>query len=494
VSETVDVGAVRAALEDALVSWLPRQRWYGGGHSIGAARCEELAQVDHDAAGAAVLVCVVVVENQDGDSVRYHVPVAVSSPAGLRPSDPGAIIHEEEGRLIFDALADARTAAPLWRLLAGGGSVALGSGRLTPGGGGLDPAITDISPLVREQSNTSLVVGGEHLLKVMRKVVFEPSVEVEMTRALADAGFEHVAQVQAWLDYQRDDQPHAALLALAQQFLHNGTEGWTLALTSLRDLYADAEESHGGGAVERVQAVEEAGGSFTAEAARLGDITAQMHLVLAGATAPDLAPRPIDRVLLDEWADEILGELERLKAAGGEAVQPLRDHGEALLARITAIRTLEQPGLAIRIHGDLHLGQVLRTDSGWTVLDFEGEPRRSVEHRRRRHSALRDVAGMLRSFDYAASVALMERIQPTDPQWPHLAAHGRSWATANREAFWATYVERTAGTPLLPDAGAALTLRRAFEIQKAVYEVGYELAHRPGWVSVPLSFLLEATA
>ena len=100
---------------------------------------------------------------------------------------------------------------------------------------------------------------------------------------------------------------------------------------------------------------------------------------------------------------------------------------------------------------------------------------------------------MLRSFEYAAAVALMERIPLRDPSWAHLAAHGRSWSTANREAFWAAYVERTVGTRLLPDPGAALTLRRAFEIQKAVYEVGYELAHRPQWVSVPLAFLMEAT-
>ncbi len=337
------------------------------------------------------------------------------------------------------------------------------------------------------------MVGGQHLLKVMRRLAFEPSVELEMTRALADAGFRHLAPPQAWLHYEREDRPHGALLAMAQPFLHNGTEGWTLALTSLRDLYADAEEHLPGDAAQRTQAVEDAGGSFTAKSARLGDITAQMHLALADARGPDLAPAPITPAMLTAWADEILGELDGLIARGGEALSELPAHRDALGARIDGIRTLRQPGLAIRIHGDYHLGQVLRTDAGWTVLDFEGEPRRPVEHRRRRHSALRDVAGMLRSFDYAASVALIERLTPDDPAWEHLRAHGLSWAAANREAFWATYIERTAGTTLLPDPGAALTLRRAFEIQKAVYEVEYELAHRPAWVPVPLGFLLEAT-
>jgi maltokinase len=490
-SAAVDVGAVRGTLEEALRTWLPRQRWFGGGSEIRGVHCEELTSIADD--NPLVAVAIVAVAHEDGSAARYNIPLAVGSPHELRPSDPAAIIHEDDSTLIFDALADARTAAPLWRVVADGHSAQLQGGRLVVGGGGLDSSITDIAPLAREQSNTSLVVGGEHLLKVMRKVVFEPSVELEMTRALVAAGFEHLAPPQAWLHYERADQPHPALLGLAQAYLHNGTEGWTLALTSLRDLYATAEEHQPADAAERVQAVEEAGGSFTPDAGRLGDITAQMHLALADASGPDISPRPLTQALLESWADEMLADLDSLIATAGPAVEGLADRRPALAARISAIRTLEAPGLAIRIHGDYHLGQVLRTDSGWTVLDFEGEPRRSVEHRRRRHSPLRDVAGMLRSFEYAAAVALIERMPPTDPAWAYLSVQGHSWATANREAFWAAYVERTSGTRLLPDAGAALTLRRAFEIQKAVYEVSYELAHRPHWVSVPLGFLLEAT-
>jgi maltokinase len=491
-SAAVDVDAIAGMLEAALPEWLPRQRWYGGGAAISAVRCEELGVID--GGEPLVAACVIVVEPDSGEAVRYNLPIATGATQGIRPSDPGAIISDDGATILFDALADARTAAPLWRVIAGGAPVQLRAGRLAPGGSGLDPSITEISPLVREQSNTSLVVGGDHLLKVMRRVVFEPSVELEMTRALADAGFEHLAPAESWLHYERDGERHGALLALAQRYLHNGAEGWTLARTSLRDLYAEAEEHGAGDAADRLQTVEDAGGSFTAEAARLGDITAQMHLALAGATGEEIAARPITAATLGEWAGEMLADLDTLIARGGDAVDGLADRRPALAARIDAIRKLEAPGLAIRIHGDYHLGQVLRTDAGWTVLDFEGEPRRSVEHRRRRHSPLRDVAGMLRSFDYAASVALLERTRPADPSWDHLWAHGRAWALANREAFWSAYVEHTAGSTLLPDPGAALTLRRAFEIQKAVYEVSYEAAHRPQWVEVPLGFLLEATS
>jgi maltokinase len=491
-SAPVDVDAVRDVLERSLAEWLPRQRWYGAGAAISAVRCEELTAIDDGE--PSVAACVISVEDADGSVARYNVPVATGSPRGLRPSDPGAVVYEDDRIMIFDALADAHTAAPWWRIIASGRTVQLRAGRLAAGGSGLDPSTTDISPLVREQSNTSLVVAGAHLLKVMRRVLFEPSVELEMTRALAQAGFKQIAPAEAWLHYERDGEPHGALLALAQRYLRNGTEGWKLALTSLRDLYADAEEHSAGDAAERLQAVEDAGGSFTAEASRLGEITAQMHLALAGATGADIAAQPITPAALNEWADEMLAELDELISVGTQAAQGLPDQRDAIRSRISAIRRIKAPGLAIRIHGDFHLGQVLRTDAGWTVLDFEGEPRRSVEHRRRRHSALRDVAGMLRSFDYAAAVGLMQRTTPADPAWTHLHAHGRSWALANREAFWSAYVERTAGSALMPDAGAALTLRRAFEIQKAVYEVGYELAHRPQWVRVPLAFLLEATS
>jgi trehalose synthase-fused probable maltokinase len=491
-STTLDVDMLTGVVEAALPEWLPRQRWYGRGAAITSVRCEELGPIDDG--DPVVSVCIVRVETGDGHAVRYNVPIAAGSPRGLRPSDPGAVISEDDTTIVFDALADARTAAPLWRVIAAGRQVPLRAGRLVPGGVELDASITEINPLVREQSNTSLLVGGDHLLKVMRKVVFDPSVELEMTRALVAAGFEHLAPAEAWVHYDRDGEPHGALLALAQPYLHNGTEGWTMALTSLRDLYADAEEHTGGDAADRLQTVEDAGGSFTAEAARLGDITAQMHLALAGATGEAVAPEPIGAAMLREWAEEMLGDVDALIATGGDAVDGLADHRPPLAARIDAIRTLAAPGLAIRIHGDYHLGQVLRTDAGWTVLDFEGEPRRAVEHRRRRHSPLRDVAGMLRSFDYAAAVALNERSTKADPGWDHLRKHGRAWAQANREAFWSVYVEHTAGSTLLPDAGAALTLRRAFEIQKAVYEVGYEAAHRPQWVPVPLGFLLEATS
>jgi trehalose synthase-fused probable maltokinase len=185
------------------------------------------------------------------------------------------------------------------------------------------------------------------------------------------------------------------------------------------------------------------------------------------------------------------GELDALLSRPEPALQPLREGRDTIAARFEALRRLDAEGLCTRIHGDLHLGQVLRTDSGWFILDFEGEPNRTPEQRRQRWSPLRDVAGMLRSFDYAAAVALAERADPDHSVTSHLQALGAAWAGINRESFWAAYLAEMQGSGVLPSSGAVLTLRRAFEVQKAVYEVEYELGHRPTWAHIPIDFLLR---
>ena len=183
-------------------------------------------------------------------------------------------------------------------------------------------------------------------------------------------------------------------------------------------------------------------------------------------------------------------QLDRLLAAGHTVLAPLGERRDVIVARFDALRHLPSGGLAIRGHGDFHLGQVLRTDEGWKIIDFGGEPARDVQERRQRSSPLRDVAGLLRSFDYAAAAALAERIPSTDPRWAPLSAAGEAWARANRDAFWAAYLERLHGSAMLPGEGGALVVRLAFELSKAIYEVAYELGHRPAWVGIPLRFLL----
>jgi len=286
-----------------------------------------------------------------------------------------------------------------------------------------------------------------------------PNPDVEMTAALADAGFGAVAKP---LGEWRDGTTH---LAVVSEFLAGGTDGFHLALTSLRDLY-DGKTNP-----------EDAGGDFGPDACRLGSITGGLHVASAevfGATEPDLA----------SWARDFEAQLARTShdELDVEAVR-------AVESRLDSI----DAGKAIRIHGDFHLGQVMRTDAGWYVLDFEGEPARPIEERRRPSSPLRDVAGMLRSFHYAAAVAQREHGADDD-----VVAEAVAWEGHNRERFLDGYYATEGIDALLPPTpeGRALLLS-VFELDKAVYEIAYEASHRPEWVGIPVSAvrrIVEETA
>jgi trehalose synthase-fused probable maltokinase len=191
------------------------------------------------------------------------------------------------------------------------------------------------------------------------------------------------------------------------------------------------------------------------------------------------------------WADTMTGELDALLRREDAALDRLRAVRAEVAARFDQLRRLPPGGRLIRIHGDLHLGQLLRVDTGWVVLDFEGEPDRTPAQRRELGTPLRDVAAMLRSFDYAAAAAIAERASPDSEEASALFGYGDAWADANRDAFWGAYLETVGPSPILPAPGPALVIRRAFEVQKAVYEIGYELGHRPAWVEIPIRFLLR---
>jgi maltokinase len=217
------------------------------------------------------------------------------------------------------------------------------------------------------------------------------------------------------------------------------------------------------------------GGDFAGESERLGEATASVHADLARA----LPTEPADR----DWYAAIAEQMTaRLKDAV-EVVPDLAEHADALRALYAAAAVSDEPVVRQRVHGDLHLGQVLRTTTGWIVLDFEGEPARPLASRRELDTPLRDVAGMLRSFDYAARHMLVE--SPGDPQRAYRA---QEWAERNRHAFLAGYAG-AGGVELDPKSA----LLRAFEADKAVYECVYEARNRPHWLMIPLQSVSRLT-
>lgn len=318
-----------------------------------------------------------------------------------------------------------------------------------------------------EQSNSSVMFGDDSLMKVFRKVTPGVNPDVEIHDVLTRAGSTHVAALYGWLEAPTGDEP--LQLALLQQFLKTASDGWELALTSVRNLFAESAMAADGDLTP-----EAAGGDFADEAHRLGVALAQVHATLA----------------------EHFGTLERDGAAMGElaatmnrrldealAVVPqLAEHEAGLRETFDAVGRLA--GVEIqRVHGDLHLGQTLRTVNGWKLVDFEGEPAKPLAERVLPDSPWRDVAGMLRSFDYAGHAVTMTAASADLSDGGSRSEGAAAWAARNRQAFLDGYTEGRAMT------AADQALLAAYVADKAVYEAVYEARNRPSWLPIPLAAL-----
>jgi maltokinase len=423
-------------LAAAIARFLPAQRWFGAkNHSISELKVAKIEVLQHE--WPALVRAEVDVDTSDGETGRYQVLM------GLRPVEEAcefldgkpaaniAALNTDAGQArAYEALVDPALALRLLDLV-------------FPQAGGA----ATVRPVGVEQSNSSVIYDERLILKVFRKLLPEPNLDVETTEALGRAGFTHVAApIGVWRSEGTD-------LAILQPYL-GGVDGWALSLTSLRDVY-----DRGGDPAL-------AGGDFAAESARLGETIAELHIAMASTFGTG-------RGEPERWAAEMNGQLDRIR-------HPELDPSRARQV-FESLAAVPDPGPSIRVHGDLHLGQVLRTDSGWVVLDFEGEPNRPPEERRRPTSPLKDVAGMLRSIDYAAISAMRER---GDDQ----TALAQTWAERNRRAFLKGYLRaaRTEGHILPTDNDSLELVMKAFELDRAIYELGYELANRPDWAGIPL--------
>ncbi|HET6937383.1 MAG TPA: hypothetical protein VFI19_02210 [Nocardioides sp.] len=310
-----------------------------------------------------------------------------------------------------------------------------------------------------EQSNSSVAFGEDALMKVFRKVTPGVNPDVAVQEVLTRAGSEHVAALYGWLEAPLGERGDDVLqLAMLQQFLRTASDGWDLALASVRALFADPEvHAH------------DSGGDFAGESARLGDALQEVHRTLREHFPS--ATRPASEAA--ELAATMTG---RLDAALG-VVPELADHAGSLRATFASVSKLD--GLDVQqIHGDLHLGQTLRTSQGWKIVDFEGEPAKPLAERQLPDSPWRDVAGMLRSFDYAARV--VERSLSTSEADAELIdTRAQEWSERNKNHFLYAY----AGGQLTPEQHVLL---EAYIADKAVYETVYETRNRPSWVAIPL--------
>ena len=476
----------------AVTDYLRTARWFGGkgrdARVVGAQRVGTLRPPSGSGEDQPVVGIELVTLEYPGaeplERETYQVPLAYyrSEQGRLEHARVGAFEDDELGAVVaYDAVHDREAAALYLRAFddAARGDVQGVSGDLTfrrlPGH---DVDLEAHSTLFSgEQSNSSLAFGEDALMKVFRKVNTGRNPDIVIHEALTARGSEHVASLYGWLELSGHGETEEPVqLAMLQQFLRTASDGWDLALASVRDLFAEADLH-----------ADEVGGDFAGEAERLGLATAQVHDVLA------------EEFPTEAWGAEDLaaiseGMLTRLEVALA-IVPELEEHADALREIFRGVATLGAQGLtatAQRVHGDFHLGQTLRTVKNWKIVDFEGEPAKPLSERVRPDVVWRDVAGMLRSFDYAAH-AVEADVQADEEARQQIAFRALEWADRNIAAFLRGYIDnsgRTSGEGLSPEQDLVL---RAYVADKAVYEAVYEARNRPTWLPIPLGALARIT-
>jgi trehalose synthase-fused probable maltokinase len=372
------------------------------------------------------------------------------------------LLGEREGEVDLDALADPAHVRELVHLIRGGVTEQASEGtvRFRPieGFADLGRELTEARRIETEQSNTSVVFDEELILKSFRRLEAGINPELELLRFLTERGFPNIAPLGGWYEYS--GAPMDATLGVLQRYVRDGLDGWTLALDEL----------------------ESAPDAFLERLHRLGSVTGRLHSVLGSESSdPNFcaeAPSAESLGLLTATIDE---EIERifLSLPDDDALEPIAGRGEEVREQLRQRTHIGAVGRVIRHHGDYHLGQTLWSGEAadWVILDFEGEPARSIHERRRKRSPLRDVAGMLRSFAYVVSAAEIQRgvIAPA------------GWEERAREQFMDGYLD-TIDPALVPSGSEAIErLLSIFELEKAVYELRYELDNRPDWVRIPVA-------
>jgi len=492
----------RTQLERALLPrFLTRQRWY-------AAKSEPLEQVtlvDHAllADGREQWLLALIDTHAPSGVSRYFVPLTIAfedhDEERVRQLNAAAVAKVRQQAsvgLLADAMADRAFCAAMVKAIGSGRSLKTESGTLQfAPGRAFDEVAGDVAlddaPLHRltTSSNSVSLLGDRLFLKVYRRLQAGESLELEVGRFLTDVvGFAHCVPVAGSISFVGADG-QATTLALLQAQVDNQGDAWGYVVDQVAHMLESAGAGEGGtGVIEQMRVL----------ARRIGEL----HLALARRTGdPAFDPEPVQASDLQQWSAAVAGELDltfaRLQAheesagAASALLAAVRQARPALAGRVSRAAAATPVGVKTRLHGDLHLGQVLLCRDDFVIIDFEGEPQRTLAERRVKHSALRDVAGMLRSFDYARHSAL-NQVAKTPPEMERLAPAAQAWGRRVREAFLASYREVAlagglyAGDDAFAAAQEALSL---FEIEKALYELRYELDNRPDWVGVPLAGL-----
>jgi maltokinase len=446
--------------EGTFQEWIVGQRWFGS-------KAREVAQVSIAEAiplreeVPQLMLALVEARFGEGTHEIYQVPL------GLRPAGEGwdkRVIGTSGESTVYDALADPAAGRELLHRMRSGAAETVEEGTLrfrwAATAGAEHGGTVDVRPVGVEQSNSSIVFGDDLILKAFRRV--EPGVnpELELLRFLSERGFPNIAALAGW--YEFEGRFIDATLGILQEYLAGARDGWELAL---EELASDPD-----GLLGRLRA--------------LGQVTGELHTVLGSDNGdPDFAPDEPSQEALSLLTADVDEQIERifLDLPETEAIAPIAGRGQDVREKLQALSHIGAGGRVIRTHGDYHLGQTMLSERGWVILDFEGEPARPLPERRLKRSPLRDVAGMLRSFSYVtAGARLLRGVDVPD-----------GWEERARDAFLEGYFDRAEPSLLPPGEAPTRQLLAVFELEKAVYELRYELNNRPDWVGIPVAGILR---
>ena len=519
------LGTLRAELPTQLPAYLKSQRWFGG-------KAREMASVDVTDAvqvqrpGLDAVILYLDVHYQGGGSDTYALPL-VSSPQNSFESTSGPMLTLSlDGgvkTVLLDALKDDRFLSAILDALerglifsgtgSGGGSELRSthtralSLQETGAAGSLHPR-----PLTAEQSNSSIAYGERLILKFIRRLEEGVNPDLEMSEFLTDkANYAHTPHLLGALEY-RGHNERSMTQGILQAFVPNQGDAWQYTMKSIEEFYgsvAAVEVPPREYASADPEHAPEVMRGFLDSVGLLAKRTAELHIALASDVSnADFAPEPFDEEFQDRFEDSLTELTSRVFEQFRDAMERLpedaRAAGEELSRRQGEItqrfrNALKKPlpGLRTRIHGDFHLGQVLHTGSDFMIIDFEGEPARPLSERRLKRSPLQDVAGMLRSFHYAAYAPLFGATKSTrhEEQKEKLQPWAEAWAGSVSDYYLAEYLKAAGEAKFLPSSRAEImAMLQIYLLEKAIYELGYELNNRPDWVSIPIEGIRKVLA
>jgi maltose alpha-D-glucosyltransferase/alpha-amylase len=526
------LGSIPPGFSAALLAYIRRTRWFGGK----ALTVRTLHVADHQVLrtrGGLVYLLLLEITYTSGVQESYTLPIGFATGdvqiKVLQEAPASVIAHlrlREQDGILYEAVVNEEFRQTLLQTILQGRSRKRNGGHLVVHRGNNLPALLgDKTPpipsqlLQAEQSNTSIVYKDTFFLKLYRRVEEGMNPDVELPRCLTEeTRFTQTPAYAGSLVWQRESSSPITI-ALLLQFVLNEGNAWSFTLDNIDNSLSHAmtlkgkleapPESPASVLAVNPNAIpatvqEFIGPVFTEMMSLLGQRTGELHLALGALTQdPDVIPEPFSllyqkslyqsiRALVLKVLDDLERSLPSLDPATAEAARNVLANRKTILPQIRRLTNRKIEAMRIRTHGDYHLGQVLYTGKDFVVIDFEGEPARPLTERRLKQSALRDVAGMIRSFHYAAQSGLILLAGKQGMDIEYIRPWANLWYSYVSGIFLHSYRNTVAGSPIVPtDPVDFAILLEAFLLEKAVYELAYELNHRPDWLMVPVRGIIE---